>query len=1239
MFTARRNTVVRAAAHTTARALIESLETRRLLSAGDLDITFGDGGHVLNLPKVDARGDINDTAVQADNRIVASFVPVDQKAFGVRRYFNNGTLDTSFGDSGTALITLPGGGEFQSSLNMAVAVQSDGKILVGGRSSDQFALVRLTSSGKLDTTFNGDGIAMTDFGNGPSGGIRDLVVQPDGKIVAVGSSNGVIAMARYTTSGNLDTTFDGDGKVLTNLSGNGERKNAVALQSDGKIITAGAGSPDGLKLTVSRYTTTGALDTTFDGDGTRVTSFGGELLNVLIQPDGKILANSAGSVLRLNSNGSSDNSFGSNGAFSVPSFSGGADSLVGLGLRSDGKIVLGGTQKYFEVNFPQGVLLRLNSNGTLDGSFGTGGTKLFQIYQPTFVDSFQMLSDGRYFVGGQTNTQWPYLARFNSDASGNFETTFGIGGKAVVDLTGRSGRFSAAKVQSDGKVVALGSTINIATASTDIYLTRFNTDGTVDTAFGANGAVLIDQLGGTDFGYDLARAPGGKIVIIANIATDPSSAADPNDRAYLIARFNSDGTPDSSFGTNGRVIRDDLRFDLEASGSIAVQSDGKILIGESFATIRRLNLNGTLDTTFGTDGATVVPINGRNDTPILNLRVLPDNSILFLDGFFAAGIGRLTPNGTLDTSFGNGGLYQQSGNNFDAFEVLSDGSIAAVADLGANRDLHALYHVTSTGQLISSASVPNGRSMAVDSNDKIIVIDTLSVSSQQNASNTNDIVLRRYDKFLNLDTTFGNGGTVQTDVAYADFPAGGAIGPNGRLVVFGSATTASGVTSSPLLVAYQDDDANVPPPPETGSLSGFAFNDTNQNGQYDTGETKTGGKRIFLDGNGNGTLDAFEPSIVTDTNGNYTFDDLSAGTYHIRRVFPAGYTYSTAPLDVTLGAGQHLTDLAIGSKPGSTPPPQTGTLVGFTFDDKDIDGIFDTGEIKTTGKTVFLDSNGNNTLDAGEQSTVTDVNGNYKFSNLSAGTYHVRRVFPDGWTYSTAAIDVTLVAGQTISNLAIGSRPGTTTPPPTPTSISGFTFDDTDVDGAYDSNEKKTSGKTVFLDANNNGKLDSGERSVVTDTSGSFTFNNLSAGTYHVRRVFPSGWTYSTAPIDIDLANGESVAAVAIGSKPVSQQTGIIRGFTFNDTNDNGQYDAGETKTSGKKVFIDLNNNGFADLDDLQTYTAADGSFSFTGLDAGTYRVRREFPRGYTYSTPLLNIDLQAGEIFTDALIGSVPVA
>jgi hypothetical protein len=210
---------------------------------------------------------------------------------------------------------------------------------------------------------------------------------------------------------------------------------------------------------------------------------------------------------------------------------------------------------------------------------------------------------------------------------------------------------------------------------------------------------------------------------------------------------------------------------------------------------------------------------------------------------------------------------------------------------------------------------------------------------------------------------------------------------------------------------------------------------------------------------------------------------------------------------------------------------QTGSLAGFTFDDTNKNGKFDTGEKKTSGKTVFLDTNGNNKLDSGEKSAVTDSGGNYKFSSLRVGTYHVRRVFPSGWTYSTAPIDVTLSSGQNITNLAIGSKP--TSGGSNTGSISGFTFNDNNLNGKFDTGDAKTSGKTVFLDSNNNGKLDSGERSLVTDGSGNFDFTGLAAGLYHVRRVFPSGYTYSTALIDINLLDGQTIAAAAIGSKHV----------------------------------------------------------------------------------------------------------
>ncbi len=209
---------------------------------------------------------------------------------------------------------------------------------------------------------------------------------------------------------------------------------------------------------------------------------------------------------------------------------------------------------------------------------------------------------------------------------------------------------------------------------------------------------------------------------------------------------------------------------------------------------------------------------------------------------------------------------------------------------------------------------------------------------------------------------------------------------------------------------------------------------------------------------------------------------------------------------------------------------QTGSLAGFTFNDNNKNGTFDAGDVKTGGKTIFLDTNGNNKLDAGEKSQVTDSSGNFKFSSLPIGTYHVRRVFPSGFTYSTAPIDVNLGSGQNITNLAIGSKPIVAS---NTGSIAGFTFNDNNKNGSFDAGDVKTSGKTVFLDTNNDGKIDNGERSLVTDSNGNFDFTGLVAGTYHLRRIFPAGYGYSTALIDVVLASGQNVSGEAIGSKPV----------------------------------------------------------------------------------------------------------
>ena len=204
------------------------------------------------------------------------------------RLKSDGTPDATFDSDG---VVTTGLGAVLSASN-AVAIQSDGKILVGGGGGPgggKFTVGRFTTTGALDSTYGTAGYATTDMGDGST--IADIAIQADGKTVAVGYVNGDFGVVRYTSGGVLDTTFDGDGIVMTDFGTANDTATAVALQSDGKIVVGGTGNG---RFAVARYTTAGALDSTFDGDGTVTTTVlrndSESAADVAIQSDGKIVA-------------------------------------------------------------------------------------------------------------------------------------------------------------------------------------------------------------------------------------------------------------------------------------------------------------------------------------------------------------------------------------------------------------------------------------------------------------------------------------------------------------------------------------------------------------------------------------------------------------------------------------------------------------------------------------------------------------------------------------------------------------------------------------------------------------------------------------------------------------------------------------------------------------------------------------------------------------------------------------
>jgi uncharacterized delta-60 repeat protein len=392
-----------------------------------------------------------------------------------------GDLDPTFG-SGGKVTTDFGGNETAWGL----AVQPDGKAVVAGTRfdmgpSDDFVLARYTASGALDATFDGDGKVTTDFG-GRSDGADDVAIQADGKIVAVGSGFPAVvrpldfALARYNRDGTLDPTFGDGGRVLTTFEPNSiDGAQAVVILRDGKIVAAGlTRSGPTREFAVARYLPNGALDPSFDGDGLVVTpiSAGDDIVfDLAVQPDGKLIA--AG--------------WSSPGGFDI-------------------------------------AIARYNPDGSLDSSFDGDGIVIAP-FRPasTYASHVLVQPDGKILTGGAG------LARFNPD--GAVDRSFGAGGRAVTDLG-----LLTPVLQPDGKILAAGSS-EASGQYSDFGVVRLTAAGRIDSTFGRNGKVTTD-FRPQDDATDAALLANGKLIVSGYTSQVPFEApADFAVARYVAIRF------------------------------------------------------------------------------------------------------------------------------------------------------------------------------------------------------------------------------------------------------------------------------------------------------------------------------------------------------------------------------------------------------------------------------------------------------------------------------------------------------------------------------------------------------------------------------------------------------------------------------------------------------------------------------------------------------------------------------
>ena len=533
--------------------------------------TFGTGvGDGIVTTAVGASADVGrSVTAQPDGKILLAGYSWNGSNydFALTRYNVDGTLDTSFSTDGKVTTSIGVGGAYGQS----VAVQADGKILVGGYADGtagfEYALARYNSDGSLDTSFAGDGIVTTSFGIGDAYG-ESLTLQADGKILVSGyffnGAANLLSLARYNADGSLDTSFSGDGLLTTSFGGVDNYGSDVAVQSDGAIVVVGSSSAGGTPdFAVARYDSSGNLDMTFSGDGLLTTPIGAgidQAYSVAIQDDGKLLV--AGysfngtdndlAIVRYNSNGTLDTSFGGGDGIVTTAVGAGNDAGYSVTVQADGKILVAGLSLIGGNN--DFALVRYNSNGTLDTSFGGGD---------------------------------------------------GIATTAVG--AGNDGGYSV-MVQADGKIVVAGTSNN--GSNNDFAVVRYNSDGTLDNGFDS---ILANTLNGAPTFIENGVA----VVLDADVQIFD---------AELSALDNFSGTT-LTLARNGGANAQDV---FSATGTLsALTQGGNLVVGGTAIGMVTTNSGGTLVLTFNASATNTlvnsamqqIAYSNSSDTPPASVQI------------------------------------------------------------------------------------------------------------------------------------------------------------------------------------------------------------------------------------------------------------------------------------------------------------------------------------------------------------------------------------------------------------------------------------------------------------------------------------------------------------------------------------------------------------------------------------------------------------------------------------------
>jgi uncharacterized delta-60 repeat protein len=714
----------------------------RLNPNGTVDYSFGSGG-------IKSSGVIYPSAVaiQNDDKIIVAGrtnMLFFAQAPILSRFNADGTVDNTFSCLQTtfpSIITST-----NSFYTQSIAVQNDGKILIGGyikkgtSSSSDFdkAIFRLNSNGSFDSTFSSSSIYVN---NSSSDYIYSIALQSDGKIITVGSENGNISCTRLNSDGTFDTSFGVSGTTILDL-GSTDVGRSVALQNDGNIIISGISNGN---LTLVKLNPSGGV--VFN----QVTSYPLTLSSMTasnhimqsnnvryIESSHKIVVsgtiNNLFTLFQFDDNGNLDSSFGTSGVYSYNSGIT-TNSSCFLNVLSNGNIVTGGSSydntnyaiqlaqvnangtvlnanavyfllssdaHYNAVEQNDGKLLvatnsssivRYNANGTVDTSFGTNG--ILSVSGGLDMKIMKKLNNGKilFTSGGNYNS----LTRLNPD--GTVDSTFGVSGVKNVSLDFQNvvtdffiDSFSES---SNGKIYLAFEDGNL-NSSTTFYIARLNSDGSVDTTFGTNGynSFLFPNTISDGWPVDIVEQNNGKIVVMGLLDSTNSSTTITMDRLG-ICRFNNDGTLDTSFNGLGYITYSPENKYWPTK--MIKLSDDSFFISDRFYdgaiynyNLKKFTSEGILDTSFGVNG---ILHDNLNNIYASEYIVLPNNKILkagtssYINNNNKFRIVSYNPDGSLDTSFGTNGYLTTTINSSSSIYnllLLQNGNLLATGASSTN---------------------------------------------------------------------------------------------------------------------------------------------------------------------------------------------------------------------------------------------------------------------------------------------------------------------------------------------------------------------------------------------------------------------------------------------------------------------------------------------------------------------------------------------------------------------------